>query len=284
MKIALIALLYLVLAPILGGLLAGLDRIVTARMQSRIGPPLLQPFYDTLKLLSKENLAVNHFQNFYLFCFLVFMIVTGGLFFAGGDLLLAIFALTLADIFLVLAAYSANSPYSILGAERELILMMAYEPILLICAIGFYMVTHSFGVHDILVFNRPLILYMPAIFVCMLIVLTIKLRKSPFDLSTSHHGHQEVVKGLTTEFSGPALALIEIAHWYETVLLLGLMYLFFASYHPLAIIAVSLTYFFVTFIDNTYARTKWQYAVRSAWLVAATLGVGNIVFLYYVTH
>ena len=284
MKIALLTLIYLLAAPLVGGLLAGVDRIVSARMQSRIGPPLLQPFYDTLKLLSKENLAVNHFQNFYIFCFTVFMVVTGALFFAGGDLLLAIFALTLADIFLVLGAYSANSPYSILGAERELILMMAYEPIILITAISFYMVTHSFSVHDIVMFNHPLILYTPALFVCMIVVLVIKLRKSPFDLSTSHHGHQEVVKGLTTEFSGPALALLEIAHWYETALLLGMMYLFFASYLPLGVAAVLLTYGLVTFIDNTFARTKWQHAVRGSWLLAATLGVGNVMVLYYVMH
>ena len=43
----------------------------------------------------------------------------------------------------------------------------------------------------------------------------------------SHHAHQEIVRGITTEFSGPALALIEITHWYENVLLLGMVYLFF---------------------------------------------------------
>jgi formate hydrogenlyase subunit 4 len=65
-----------------------------------------------------------------------------------------------------------------------------------------------------------------------LYILTIKFRKSPFDLSMTHHAHQEIVKGLSTEFSGKALAAIEVAHWYENVLLLGIIYLFF-SFHPL---------------------------------------------------
>lgn len=280
MKIFLITLAYLILAPLLGGLLAGLDRIVTARMQSRVGPPLLQPFYDVLKLLAKENMAVNHFQNFYVLCFLVFMMLTGALFFAGGDLLLAIFAMTLAGIFLALGAYSANSPYSILGAERELILMMAYEPMLMIAAIGLYMATGTFVVHDILQAPRPLIFQLPGIFLGLVFILTIKFRKSPFDLSMSHHGHQEVVKGLTTEFAGPALAMIEVAHWYENILLLGLVYLFFAWYPPAAVIATLLTYFAEVFIDNTYARTKWHQAVKWSWIVAGTLGLGNIVLLY----
>ena len=50
---------YLVFAPFLGGLLDGVDRIISARMQRRKGPVLLQPFYDIGKLLSKEQIAVN---------------------------------------------------------------------------------------------------------------------------------------------------------------------------------------------------------------------------------
>ena len=44
MNTPLIILSYLILAPVTGGLLTGLDSIITARMQSRIGPPILQPF------------------------------------------------------------------------------------------------------------------------------------------------------------------------------------------------------------------------------------------------
>ncbi|MFY9194518.1 MAG: NADH-quinone oxidoreductase subunit H, partial [Methanoculleus sp.] len=47
--------LFLILAPVAGGLIAGLDRKLTARMQGRVGPPLLQPFYDVGKLFEKER-------------------------------------------------------------------------------------------------------------------------------------------------------------------------------------------------------------------------------------
>lgn len=60
----------------------------------------------------------------------------------------------------------------------------------------------------------------------MLYILTFKLRKSPFDLSMSHHGHQEIVKGITTEYSGRDLAVIEVTHWYETIIAFTLIYLF----------------------------------------------------------
>lgn len=124
------AIVYLILAPVLGGLIAGIDRKITARMQGRVGPPILQPFYDVAKLFEKEDVTVTPSQNFYILSYLVFMAVTGALFFAGEDLLLVIFAFTLAHIFIVLGAYAAYSPYSYVGAERELITLMAYEPMI----------------------------------------------------------------------------------------------------------------------------------------------------------
>ena len=273
-------LVFLIGAPILGGLLAGLDRRISARMQSRMGPPILQPFYDVLKLLRKENVVVRRSQNYYITFYLLLVIFTGGLFFAGSDLLLVIFALTLAAIFFVLGAYKASSPYSSIGAERELIQMMAYEPMVLLTAIGMYMVTQSFHVDDIARHaGAPLVLALPGIFLGFLYALEIKFRKSPFDLSCSHHAHQELVRGITTEFTGRTLAMIEIAHWYETVFLLGWVYLFFASWPALGVAMSVLAFLFVILVDNVFARLKWQTAVRSAWMAAAVLGFGNILVL-----
>lgn len=273
---------YILLAPLAGGLLAGFDRIVTARMQSRKGPPVLQPFYDVAKLIQKRGTVVNGFQNFYIICFLLFVMITGALFFSGGDLLLTIFALTVAGVFLALGAYSTNSPYSTIGAERELLQMMAYEPMLLIAAMGMYLVTRSFQVRDIMTFTEPLIRYLPAIFIGFVFILTIKFRKSPFDLSSSHHGHQEIVKGITTEFSGPTLALFEIAHWYENILLLGFVYLFFAAFGPVVAVAGSIAVYIIEiFIDNAYARLTWRFTVTSSWIVAATFGVVNILAIAF---
>ncbi len=273
----LIAMLYVVLAPLLGGLLAGVDRRITARMQGRVGPPILQPFYDVVKLFCKENLLVRRSQTVYIGFFLAFMVFTGAIFFAGEDLLLVIFSMTLASTFFVLAGYKGSSPYSAIGAERELLQIMAYEPMVLFYVIGIYMASRTFYVEQIATTAHPmLILSLPGVFLGFLYVLTIKLRKSPFDLSTSHHGHQEVVKGITTEFTGPALGLIEITHWYENVLLLGLIALFFAPNLWLGALVSLLAYFLEIFIDNACARARWQMTVFSSWVVAAVLGFGNI--------
>lgn len=278
---------YLILAPIAGGLLAGIDRKISARMQGRFGPPILQPFYDFFKLMEKEPITVNKVQDFYIMCFLIFMIITGCFFFAGGDLLLIIFTLTLASIFMVVAAFSSNSPYAQIGAERELLQMMAYEPMVLITAVGFYIVTGSFNIYDIVNADHMAVTLLPGIFIGFVFILTIKLRKSPFDLSMSHHAHQELVKGLTTEFSGKTMAMIEIAHWYENIFLIGFVYLFFANAEAWSIIlgvAVCLVVYFIEIlIDNNYARMKWQIAINSSWIVAITFGFINLLVLVFIS-
>jgi len=160
---------------------------------------------------------------------------------------------------------------------------MAYEPMLIITVLGMYLAGGSFRVGDLASCGKPLVAYLPGIFVGFLFVLTIKLRKSPFDLSTSHHGHQELVKGLTTEFSGPTLAMVEIAHWYENVFLLGIVYLFFSAFGPVVGLAATLlTYLFEILIDNTFARLTWRFAVKSSWIVAAIAGAGNLLVVYYI--
>ena len=276
---------YLIFAPIAGGLLAGTDRIISARMQGRVGPPILQPFYDVFKLTEKEGVTVNKVQDFYVLCFFIFVVITGCMFFAGQNILMVIFALTLACVFLVVAAFSSNSPYAQVGAERELLQIMAYEPMVLLTAVGFYKATGSFEVAEIAASEKMAFLPLIGIFLGFVFILTIKFRKSPFDLSMSHHGHQELVKGLTTEISGRTLALIEAAHWFENIFLLGMVALFFTNGAPSGIIigvVVSLcAYFLEIFIDNSFARMKWEFALNSSWIVAAVLGFINLVVLYF---
>lgn len=281
MKQILFGVAYLIVAPFLGGLIMGIDRKITARMQSRVGPPILQPFYDVAKLFAKRNIVANRLQNPFTICYLVFAAFTGFLFFEGSNILLIVFVLTVSSVFLILAAYSANSPYSYIGAERELILVMAYEPMVLVTLVGFYKVAGSFQFYQIIASDHPMILSLPAIFIGLFVILSMKFRKSPFDISFSEHAHQELVKGVTTDFTGKTLALAEIAHWYETVYLLGLVYLFFSFNVVIGVAASLLVYFLEIVVDNATVRAKWEFAVKSAWGVSFVLGFANLIPLYF---
>jgi len=57
------AVLLTIFAPIIGGLIFGIERVVRARMQNRMGPPVLQPFYDFIKLMEKRPLMVHSFHD-----------------------------------------------------------------------------------------------------------------------------------------------------------------------------------------------------------------------------
>jgi len=273
------------LAPVAGGLLTGIDRIISARLQGRQGPPLFQPFYDVLKLCQKESIEVNSMHRFFVYISLAFVVFTTVILLSGGDILLAIFALTLGSVFFVLGGYASNSPYNTIGSERELLQIMAYEPMVLLTCVGLYYAENSFFVKDIVAAQTPSIVYLPGVFVGLIFILTFKLRKSPFDLSMSHHGHQEIVKGITTEYSGKDLAVIEVTHWYEVIIALALVYVFFATAAPMshvfAVIVCLLVYFLEIIIDNGAARVKWQQALKSAWIVTGIMGTVNLIILSF---
>lgn len=277
--------IFAIVATVLGCLLAGVDRIVSARMQGRVGPPLLQPFYDVRKLIDKDNVAVNGTIGTYVVCALVFTFLAGGIFFSGGNLLLCIFVITLAELMFVMAAYASRSPFSEAGAHRETLQIMAYEPMVLLLAVGFFMATGSFDLSVLPFLDSPIIFSLWGVFFGMLYILTIKLRKSPFDLSYSHHAHQELVKGVTTEMSGKTLAQIEIMHWCENILYMGWIVMFFIWGNPvsiaIAIVAFILIYLLEIWIDNNFARVKWQMVLKSTWIITLVLGGINIIVLAF---
>jgi len=270
----------LVAGPLLGGLINGLDRIITARLQSRIGPPVLQPFYDVIKLLGKEKMVVNVWQAFCAYCYIAAASISLVMFFLRSDLLLILFIQAVGAVFLVIGALSSTSPFSQVGAHRELLQILSYEPLLVLVTVGVYLETGSFKIATVYAWSEPLLLKLPFLYLVLGYALTIKLRKSPFDLSTSHHAHQELVKGLLTDYSGPFLALTEIGHWFEIVLLLGFCSLFWATNWVGMMILVAVTYFLEILIDNVSARMNWRWMLGYVWAMGLSLSLVNLIWLY----
>jgi len=269
-------------APILGGLLSGVDRKLTAKMQGRIGPPILQPFYDIFKLCEKKKMVVNQVQIVYVLSHLLFAVASLLMLVLQQDLLMLVFVLTFSTVALIVGAMSVRSPYSKIGAQREILQMLAYEPIFILMVVGFYLTTGSFMISSIFSHHQPMLFSVPLIFLSFLYVLTIKLRKSPFDFSTSHHGHQELIKGITTEFSGLQLAIIELTHWYDLVLLLGLVALFWAIPIWVGILIALISYFMEILIDNICARLTWKWMLKATWTVGIGAAITNVIWLYII--
>ncbi len=278
----LIAVIAILVAPIIGGLLTGIDRKISARMQNRFGPPILQPFYDFFKLIGKQGIAVNQTQMVYVLGHLLFAVGALVMLVLQQDLLMIMFILAFSGVSLIMGAMSIRSPYSKIGAQREIMSMMAYEPVLLLMVVGVYKATGSFMISGIFTHGKPLLYSLPLVFLSFLFILTIKLRKSPFDFATSHHGHQELIKGLTTEFSGTQLALLELTDWIDLVLFMGLISLFFAQPLWVGIIIALVCYFLEIVVDNISARVTWQWMVKLTWVAGIGAALVNIVWMYLI--
>jgi len=275
------AVIAVIVAPLIGGLLRGIDRKLTAHMQGRIGPPIIQPFYDVIKLLGKKPMVAGGAQLVFAYAFLA-LIITAVVFFAlRQDLLVVLFILFFGSLCLPIGALSVKSPYSQLGGHRELLQFLAYEPILLLAAIPIALKAGGFPITNIFEYGQPLLPNLWITFIALLIVLAIVMRKSPFDISGSEHAHQELVRGVLTEYSGPYLALIEIGHWYEMVLLLSILGLFWVvgSLWWLSIIIALGSWFIMLVVDNINARLTWSWMLKFAWGAGITLVALNILFI-----
>ena len=276
----LFAVIVLVVTPIVGVLLTSFDRKLTARMQGRIGPSWLQPYYDLAKLFSKKPMALHRPQLIYATLHLVFMMVAVLLLAQGRDLLMVLFVQAFSMICLVLGGMSVRSPYSWIGSQRKIMQMLAVEPVFLLMIVALYLRDGTFLGSDLFAKGEPLLPSMPLLFLAFLCAVAIEFEKSPFDLASSHHAHQEIVKGVTLEYSGPFLGLIEIAHFYEIAFFFGLMMAFWHTNIIISLILALSGLIFMVVLDNSFARLTPHWMLRFMWTFPLSMALANLIWLW----
>lgn len=268
-----ISLILIITAPLLGGIVYGFERVVKARMQRRVGPPLLQPFYDFLKLAGKRKMIVHSAHAFLGIMHLISLWFALAVLLLGGDLILIIFLHLLSSALLLLAAYSTRSVFSHLGANRSAISIVAYEPVLILIAVAIFMLTGSFEAKSAFGSDQPLLYKMPLAFVALLLVLPIKLKKSPFDVAEAH---QEVTGGVELEYSGIFYEAIYTAKWLDYVFCFTLVLLFAGSNIVLGLALVGFTFLYLNALDNSTARVNYKQMLRFSLGVSFSLAFINL--------
>ncbi len=273
-----IEIILILLAPVIGGLIYGFERVVRARMQNRQGPPLLQPFYDMFKLIDKQAFIINPYHTilgmmhfFTLWAVVAFVIL-------GENLLYIIFLHLLSSIFLILGGFSVKSIFSHVGANRELLSIIAYEPILIMMAVGFFLLNGTFDISQIRD-NSPAIISLLPLFLAFLLVMPIKLKKSPFD---AVEAHQEIVGGVEIEFSGVFFEFLYMAKWLEYIFIYALLLLFVGDSILLGIILTIVIFLLINLVDNSTARIKINHLIKIVLTIGLTLGMLNLIGLSYV--
>lgn len=269
----------LLVAPFFQGVL----RKITALIQSRQGPPVWQPYFDLLKLLGKEDIESGEsplMQRFAVYLSLATVLTVACLVPMGcaapmnavGDVILLIYLLTLCGICTLLAGLAAGSTYSLLGINREMMAMIALEPLFAIALVVGAVHTHSFRLDTVLNGSVYASDAFPWSGVIMLAVMLLSfqafVQRVPFDISEAE---TELMEGPLMEYSGPKLALFKYAQMAKLVIYSALFVTLFVPWgsglmFPLGWLVfwakVAGLVLFVTLVAATHARYRIDQAIR----------------------
>jgi len=269
----------LLLAPLFQGIL----RKVTAIIQSRKGPPILQPYYDLLKLLGKEDLESGTsplMQRFSVYLSLATVLAVACVVPMGfsaplnaqGDVILLIYLLTLSGICTLLAGLAAGSTYSLVGISRQMMTMIALEPLFAVAIVIGAIHSQSFRLDTVLngsvYMNNGFPWSGVIVLGVMLLSFQAFVERMPFDISEAE---TEIMEGPLMEYSGPKLAMFKYAWMAKLVIYSALFVAVFAPWgsdlpFPLGWILfwakVSILVLLVTLVAATHARYRIDQAIR----------------------
>ncbi len=208
--------LFLALAPFFDGIV----RRVTARVQSRKGPPLTQSYYDVFKLLGKQNIdavGILPFRMAPLVALASILCVIAILPVAGkataltpyADTISLVYLLTLGGVAVLIGAFASKNIYALIGASREMTTMIMVEPILFMILMLGVLKTGSLDLTAVL-YGTPAANYGWAGAVMVLVSLfglQAFVARQPFDIAEAE---QEILGGPFIEYSGPNYALFKL--------------------------------------------------------------------------
>jgi formate hydrogenlyase subunit 4 len=282
--------LVLLLAPFFQGVL----RKITAQIQSRQGPPLWQPYFDLLKLLGKEDIESGQMpamQRFAAYLSLATVLTLACLVPMGslaplngtGDVILVIYLLTLSGICTLLAGLAAGSTYSLVGISREMMTMIALEPLFAVAIVAGAVHSGSFRLDMVLDGSVYASCGVPwsglVLLGVMLLSFQAFVQRVPFDTSEAE---TELMEGPLMEYSGPKLALFKYAQMAKLVVYSALFVDLFVPWGSGLAFPLDWLIFWakvfglvllVTLVAATHARYRIDQAIRFfASLLVVALG------------
>lgn len=297
---------------IIGLLFAGIDRKIVARMQNRIGPPIIQPFYDFFKLMGKETIVPRAAaKHVFLLApyFGLASLVTVSLFIpifkftafsTVADLIVILYLLTIPAVALIVGGSSSGSPFAGVGISREIVTMVSYElPLVIVfLAIGKKvgmsvnggMITFSMGkIVEYQAEHGPLVAswsMIPA-FLSMLMVLPCKIGSLPFDVAEAE---VEICDGPLVEYSGMPYGIFKLNYGIKMFIMASLFVTLFLSGAGtgfividviiqvlIALLVIILT---VSLLRAVTARIKVEQLLKFYWTYPTALAIISLVLVW----
>lgn len=298
---------------LMGLVFTGVDRKVVARMQRRIGPSVVQPFYDTVKLFAKETVIPARAPSD-LFAgapvialaasvtILLFIPIGNEPIFANaGDMVVILYLLAIPAVCSIVAGSASGSSFSSVGLSREMVLMIACEiPIAVSLVAAGIFVGKGQGTGIVLSLSDiakyqldqgPLLLQWklwPAV-LGFLLTLPGEAGKVPFDLAEAE---TEICEGIMAEYGGRNLAVFQLAQGVKMFALIGLFVAIFthgllsmegnAGFGALGFVLKCLAVLLVciSWVRASVARIKIEQAVKYFWTYPLGLSLLSMVLVW----
>ena len=295
-----------------GMLLCGIDRKLVAKMQKRVGPPILQPFYDFFKLCGKETIIpASASKTTFLIAPLVglaalvviqlFIPVFSFSAFSGmADVIVILYLLLIPAMSIILGGAASGSPYAGVGLSREMVTIISCElPLVLVLlavakTVGSAMGTGlCFSLSDIAAYqamNGSLItkLSMIPAAAAMLLIIPGETGNHPFDAAEAE---TEICEGLLAEYSGAPLRVFKLSHAIKMLTLTSLFVALFLGGLGTGIVAldgiilfllcVVLTAVSISFVHAITARLKIEQIFKFYWTLVTGLALISLVLAWY---
>ena len=297
---------------VVGMLLCGIDRKLVARMQKRVGPPVLQPFYDFFKLMGKETIIpAQANRTVFLVAPLIglaaliviqmFIPVFGFSAFSGmADVIVILYLLLIPALAAIMGAAATGSPYAGVGLSREMVVIISCElPLVLVllavaktvgAAIGTGL---CFSLSDIAAYqamNGSLItkLSMIPAAIAFLMVIPGETGNHPFDAAEAE---TELCEGMLAEYSGAPLGVYKLSHAIKMLTLTSLFVALFLGGIGTGIVIVDAIILFVlcviitavciSLVHAITARLKIEQIFKYYWTVVSGLALISLVLAWY---
>ena len=287
-------LVFLALAP----LFEGIVRKITARVQSRMGPPVIQPYYDIIKLLGKENLTpgniIFNFAPMMSFAAILSVICFIPLGYKANflteyaDVITVIYLLVLGGVAILLGALASKNTFAMVGASREMVTMIMVEPVLAMTFFIGAVKVKSLSI-DSTVFSIMNNGYSFSAFLMMalyLMALQAFVGKQPFDIAEAEQG---ILEGPFIEYSGPNLALFKYSLMLKRMFYAALFVMVFVPFIfsgiyvvdiILQLIGIAFVFVLIALVGSTNPRLRIDQAVKyySVLIVMSLAAVGLSVY------
>ena len=295
-----------VFAIIIALLYKGIDRKIAARMQSRVGPPVRQPFRDVIKLFLKENVVPRHATKWLFNLSPVIALASsmtillylpmgsfGPILSTEGDLILILYLLIIPSLAMVLGGFASGSPYATVGAQREMVLMMSLEFPLAVVIVSLAWRLKEVGVSNpfslVSISSNPIwnnvgIIGMVGCLILLLVLLLItpgELSKIPFDVPEAE---TEIAGGLLAEYSGRNLAMFYLTDAVKTVVVASLIVTLFFPYNLSPFLSFSgITAYIVDFLFYLFKLfLVILFAVTMVRVGVARLKIDQVTAVYWI--